>query len=554
MQLTGTVQDITERVHAQTKLRESEATFSAAFRASPMAMVITTLEGRFVEVNQAYCDLIGFLREEILGRTVMELGLHGEGARWELVSALEKAGGNLTGLEVELRHRDGTPRHVMAGVTEVTLGGVRHRLSTAVDMTEQRRAERSLRDSELRYRRLFETAKDGIVILDAGSGLVVDVNPHLLSILGVPRELFLDKAVWEVAFFKNIVGDPDTLGTLREEEYVRIPHLPLETGFGAQVEVEFISSVYEVDGRKVIQCSLRDVTARRQAEEALQQLNRTLEDRVARRTSELEAANRQLASHADAISRDLQVAEAADRIKSTFLATMSHELRTPLNSIIGFTGLLLLGKAGPLNAEQEKQLEMVRESGRHLLALINDVLDLSKIEAGQMEVRAEPFDLAASLDRVLRMVGPLAAKKSLLLAATVSPALGEMVSDRRRVEQILLNLLSNAVKFTNQGQVLLSADLLADFRPVPDAEPRPAVRLRVSDTGIGIRPEDLMLLFQPFQQLNSGPARQLEGTGLGLVICRRLAVLLGGEISAASTGSQGSEFTVILPLRIPAEA
>jgi signal transduction histidine kinase len=128
-----------------------------------------------------------------------------------------------------------------------------------------------------------------------------------------------------------------------------------------------------------------------------------------------------------------------------------------------------------------------------------------------------------------------------------------MVSDQRRVEQILLNLLSNAVKFTHLGRVCLTAERLAEFKPAPDAAPRPAVRLRVTDTGIGIQPDDLKKLFQPFQQVDSGPARHVEGTGLGLAICRRLATLLGGRISAASTWSQGSEFTVVLPLQNPSE-
>jgi signal transduction histidine kinase len=226
-------------------------------------------------------------------------------------------------------------------------------------------------------------------------------------------------------------------------------------------------------------------------------------------------------------------------------------LRTPLNSIIGFTGIVLQGLAGPLNAEQTKQLGMVRGSARHLLELINDVLDISKIEAGQLEVRAEPFDLAASLERVVASVKPLAEQRGLTLTVVVPPAPGEMISDRRRVEQILLNLLNNALKFTERGGVSLTVEHVPDFRAEPDAAPRPAVRLRVADTGIGIRPEDLATLFQPFRQIDTGLTREHEGTGLGLAICRRLALLLGGTISATSVWSQGSEFTVLLPLQPP---
>jgi signal transduction histidine kinase len=280
-----------------------------------------------------------------------------------------------------------------------------------------------------------------------------------------------------------------------------------------------------------------DITKQRRAETALRELNETLEQKVATRTEELRAA--------------LVRAEAADQIKSAFLATMSHELRTPLNSIIGFTGIVLQGLAGPLNEEQTKQLGMVRGSARHLLELINDVLDISKIEAGQLDVRAESFDLRASIERVVSSVKLLSEKRNLALTATLDPALSEMYSDRRRLEQVLLNLLNNAIKFTERGSVSLTVDRVAEFARSPDEKPGPAVRLRVADTGIGIKPEDLPKLFQPFRQIESGLARSHEGTGLGLAICRRLAVLMGGSISVASEWSRGSVFTVILPLRKP---
>ena len=279
-----------------------------------------------------------------------------------------------------------------------------------------------------------------------------------------------------------------------------------------------------------------DVSERKQAETALRELNETLESKVAESTKEMRAA--------------LIHAEAADQIKSAFLATMSHELRTPLNSIIGFTGILLQGLAGPLNAEQNKQLGMVQSSARHLLELINDVLDISKIEAEQMEVRAETFDPRAALERVIAIVRPMAEKKGLSLDISISAALGSMLSDRRRVEQILLNLLNNAIKFTERGGVTLSADEISDFRASPGSAPCAALRLRVTDTGIGIKPDDLATLFQPFRQIDTGLTRQHDGTGLGLAICRRLAVLLEGEISATSTWSKGSEFTVTLPLQL----
>jgi PAS domain S-box-containing protein len=262
---------------------------------------------------------------------------------------------------------------------------------------------------------------------------------------------------------------------------------------------------------------------RKQEDEEVRRLTAELEARVVERTRRLEAAMRE--------------AQSADLLKSAFLATMSHELRTPLNSIIGFTGVLLRGLAGPHNDEQGKQLGMARESAHRLLALINDVLDISKIEAGQLEVLKSPHDVRAAIESVLRSMTPHAMKKGLSLTAIIGDDVGTIVSDRRRVEQILLNLVSNGVKFTERGEVCLACHVRGGV-----------LETTVRDTGIGIKAEDMSRLFKPFQQLETGLGRRHEGTGLGLSICENLTRLLGGDIRAESTWGAGSRFTFTLPL------
>ncbi len=237
-------------------------------------------------------------------------------------------------------------------------------------------------------------------------------------------------------------------------------------------------------------------------------------------------------------ARLYEAAQEADQLKSAFLASMSHELRTPLNSIIGFTGIILQGLAGPLSAEQTKQLGMIRDSARHLLALINDVLDVSKIESGQLEVANEPMNLPQAIEKVVRTVMPLAEMKGLSLTADIAPEVGEVVSDQRRVEQILINLTNNAIKFTEQGNVHIECRAEDGY-----------IATRVTDTGIGIKSEDLTKLFKPFRQIDTGTARVKEGTGLGLSICKKLVERLGGTMWVESEWNKGSVFTFTLPLQ-----
>jgi signal transduction histidine kinase len=267
----------------------------------------------------------------------------------------------------------------------------------------------------------------------------------------------------------------------------------------------------------------------------------------------MESIARFVVDYQDAIRARLEAearwrgAEASDRLKSTFMATMSHELRTPLNSIIGFNDVVLKGMAGDVNPEQTRQLGMAKASALHLLALVNDVLDLSKLEAGQLEVQGETFDIRASVERVIASMRAAASAKRLSLRVDVAPELGEVASDRRRVEQILSNLLSNAVKFTDQGSVTVSVDTMAEFTSSTRTLGLPGIRFRVNDSGIGIKAEDMENLFKPFCQLDNGRARQDDGTGLGLVISQRLAALLGGEVTVESQWMKGSTFTFTMP-------
>lgn len=266
---------------------------------------------------------------------------------------------------------------------------------------------------------------------------------------------------------------------------------------------------------------IEDVTERRAALDELKRYKDHLEELVEQRTAELLDANEKL--------------RRATGAKDSFLANMSHELRTPLNSIIGFSGLLLKDMAGPINDEQRKQLTMVNTAGSHLLELINDVLDVSKITAGRLRVEPAEVSLDETIESVRETLQPVMQQKGLTFVRDGETGV-VLATDRRRLEQILLNLVSNAVKFTAQGSV--------GVRVVTGDG---TVRIDVSDTGIGISPEHIETIFDEFVQVHS-PEGSREGTGLGLTISSQLVKLLGGEIGVVSELASGSTFTVTLPI------
>jgi PAS domain S-box-containing protein len=416
------------------------------------------------------------------------------------VTLLDELGGNVSHGILALR----TQRALAAMTTE---------LRVARDALEERvvMRTRELEESRERYRELVENANSIILRIDS-SGRITFANEFAISFFGYSEDELLGHSITSTIvpptersgrdlsrLMRELIEHPGKFAT-REYENVRRS--------GERVWIAWANRpILDTDGRlSGVLCVGNDITCLKRAE------------------AELVKAK--------------EAAEAADRIKSAFLATMSHELRTPLNSIVGFTGILLQGLAGPLNDEQKKQLGMVQTSSRHLLALINDVLDISKIEAGQLTILHEPFDVRPLLEQVVETLRPLALKKGLELRTECACNLGLVVGDRRRFEQVLTNLVGNAVKFTEHGSVTLRC-----------AACNGSLSVSVQDTGIGIPREQFPNLFRPFSQLDSGTTRKHEGTGLGLSISKRLAEMMGGSIGVDSTLGEGSRFTVELPLQ-----
>jgi signal transduction histidine kinase len=252
--------------------------------------------------------------------------------------------------------------------------------------------------------------------------------------------------------------------------------------------------------------------------------------------SALAIQNARLFQELEEKSRQLEV---ADRHKSEFLASMSHELRTPLNAVIGFSEVLLERMFGEINPKQDEYLQDILSSGRHLLSLINDILDLAKIEAGRMELEVADFHLPQAIDNSITLVRERAARRAITLELGVDPRLGEIKGDERKVKQVLLNLLSNAIKFTPEGgRVEVHAGLVDGV-----------AEISVTDTGVGIAPEDHEAVFEEFRQVGNDYAKKHEGTGLGLTLSRRFVELHGGKIWVKSQLGQGATFTFTLPVK-----
>jgi PAS domain S-box-containing protein len=371
----------------------------------------------------------------------------------------------------------------------------------------------ALRTSEIRYRRLFESARDGILILNAVTLKITDVNPFMTELLGYSRDEFLGKELWEIGLFSDKEASQSAFRELQDTGYIRYEDLPLQTRQGEPREVEFVSNVYEEDSQRVIQCNIRDITDRKRAEEERGLLFRSAQ-----------------AAHAEA--------DRANGIKDEFLATVSHELRTPLTSILGWSRLLTTGNLD--EQASQRAIETIVRNARAQRQLIDDLLDISRIITGKLRLEVRPVELAPMIEAVVDGLRPAADARSINLQTALDSRISPICGDPDRLQQIIWNLLTNAIKFTPKGgNVQVRLERIDSH-----------VEITVSDTGQGIAAELLLHVFDRFRQSDSSNTRRHGGLGLGLSIVRQLVELHGGTVAAESPGEgEGTTFKVILPVR-----
>ena len=514
----STVFDITERKTVEDALRASEETYRALFESANDAIFLLDLDGIILRVNERCTELFGYTAAELIGQNSLKLVVSeevDEPKHWlERLLACER----LPVFERDFICVDGTRVETEINLSLISGNNGEPQLIQCLvrNISERKAADAALREGEEQNRLLFEESPDAIALLGP-TGRFIQANRAYEDLAKIPAGELIGKTAEELGLVDRQMAQELSQAIQQSqgkgEEFATVEYA-LNCADGTVRDVEARIFILKIRGSDHILVSNRDISTRKKAEETLRLANVEM--------------------------------ERALRLKDEFLANMSHELRTPLNAILGISESLAEQVVGPLNEKQLKYTLTIAESGNHLLTLINDILDLAKINAGKVEIEMGKVDVSVVAHASLRMVRELASKKNQEIKFELDPHIDLVWADERRLKQMLVNLLSNAVKFTPQGgQIGLK---------ISGEQDSSALRFTVWDTGIGINQQDLPRLFQPFAQLDSGLARGSAGIGLGLVLVSQMARLHGGSVSVESEPGKGSRFTISIPwLTVPSK-
>lgn len=509
--------DITERKLTEKALRDSEEKFRNLFNNATDALFLHEvnndfLHSKFIEVNDVACKNFKYSKEELLELSPVDL-LTEESYEYLKCIVKDIVSGSKTTFNALLKRKEGSILPVEISTQVFKWNGKDIVLSTIGDMTEKRQTEKALRDSEEKFRNLFNNATDSIIVQeieeDYQPGRVIEVNDTACRVLGLTKYEFLNISPLNGESDEGIGEYAHLMEALKEKGHITFERA-YSTKDGTPIEVEVSSHIITLEGRPVALSMLRDITERKLAENELK--------------------------------RAMKEAEAANRAKSEFLANMSHEIRTPLNGVVGMVDLTLLTD---LNYEQREDLLTAKSCAKSLLKIINDILDFSKMEAGKLVIENINFDIKSLVEDTMKAHNPRAVDKEIELNYAFSTSIPQyLIGDPNRLKQVINNLVSNAIKFTKDGDIWLTV------KKEKAEKDEVELKFTVLDTGIGISNDNMDKLFNSFSQIDGSFTRKYGGTGLGLAISKQLVEMMGGKLWVESEEGKGSKFHFIIKFKI----
>jgi PAS domain S-box-containing protein len=455
-------------------------------------LLVLNADLRILTANQSFYRMFSETPDQTIGKVIFEAGA-GEWNIPKLRKLLDDILSKNTSFDdYEVDHDFPTlgRRTMLLNARRIHNGGPEtHKILLAIeDITERKQLGYQIMTSELRYRRLFETAQDGILVLNADTGNITDVNPFLIDMLGYSKEEFIGKSLWELGFLSDIVANRRAFQELQEKGYIRYENLPLKTKAGQPLQVEFVSNFYTVNGDRVIQCNIRDITQRKKAEQ----------------------------------------------LRDDFIGVISHELKNPLTVILGSLALVAEGKVS-----EKESIELVKEAFKQadeMTNLIDNLLEFARRQSDRLIMQSQPVDIKIITATV---IAKLKGKSTIhRLINDIPPGLPPAMADMLRVERIIYNLMDNAIKYsTGGGDIRVSAILDEAF-----------IKVSISDQGPGISEKDQTRLFENFERLDEAAIKSIQGTGMGLRVCGILVAAQGGKIWLKSEKGHGSTFFFTLPI------
>ena len=531
-----------ERKRYEKALQESEDKFSKAFRSSPNTIVITTLkEGRFVEVNDSFTDISGYTREEVIGRRAKDINIWAnDKERSRMLRKLDEEG-RVHNEEYKFRVKSGEIRTWLFSAEHIDVGNEPCTISMTIDITELKRAEEALKESEEYSSSLMRNSAVPILVINEDTTMKY-VNPSFEKLTGFTADEVIGMKPPRPWWIDDVNSANLEKLHRKKDNGVRGLEKLFQKKNGEQFWVEVTSASVNRDGKfEYSLANWLDITDRKKMENELRAHRDNLEEMVRERTLELTDVNKKLQHELKerekaeiALLAAKNDAETANRAKSEFLARTSHEIRTPIHGVMGTINLVMDSK---LEQDQRQYLSLAMTSAEALLNIINDILDLSKIEAGQMEPENEGFNLRNTLEETLDSLAVGAYKKDIELTYHLVNGMStDLIGDPRYLRQVLINLVGNAIKFTEKGEIAVLVESISDNKKETE------LHFSVRDTGIGIAKNKLDVIFDPFQQADGSINRKYGGTGLGLTISRHLVQQMGGNIWVESNNGSGTVF------------